>query len=430
MVDLIALMPTSALTAASMVLGLMREMICASLFGAGRQMDLFLFGFSLYDILLPVTRDVPSGVQGYLQGVRRRRIRGVVRFVLRVGLCFGVFISLVGVAWFLLLRDPKLDSATDRATWAAGVIIISVSTVLMMAHASLSSVHIFRGNVKFQLLQPVWLNLGLIAATVLFGARFGMAALAVGVLLGTVALLVHEYVALRRADRVLFKGPVPSEPAFDGGLVATIALVAVQAFGSKASVLVERAVGITLHPGALAQLNYGIRVWGIPINLFVLAVTLPMVPSVSRARGAGDLRGAYEAFSRTMLWVLALVLAVNVLLWCFSDQIIRLLFQRGSFSGQDTESVSHLLTVLLFGGFGAAMATVSARVLWIFNRASAMAIITWGSVGLYFVVALPLVRAYGVTGLAVGNVIHYNVQAIMCALALRRVFAQMPAPRA
>jgi putative peptidoglycan lipid II flippase len=416
----------TAISSFSMVLGLAREIVCAKEFGAGRQMDLFLYGFLLYDLLLPATRDIPSGVQGYVNTSDAERFGHSIRIVVTACAIFGGFAAISGLVVYGWIGAPALEGVITPANWRLTIVLLALATFLAMLHAGICTFHVHEGNVKFQLYQPVWLNVGMVFGVLLLSARLGVASLAFGVLTGTVLLLVHEVYAKRAAlFSIIFSRRGSAEPTMRNGLLITMAFVLAQAVGSKGSVLVERTVGLSLSPGGLSLLNYAIRLWGIPISLFVIAATLPMVPRVARARIDGNADQMYRIFSLTILGLLLVFLITTAGLWLFSEDIVRLIFQSGKFSATDTDDVAHILTVLLFGSYGAAMSTVAARILWILNRSHEMALITWASVGMYFVAAYPLVHSFGIVGLAVGNVFHYNVQAILCAIVLKREFSKL-----
>lgn len=416
----------TAISGLSMVLGLVREIVCARIFGAGQAMDLFLYGFTLYDILLPATRDIPSGVQGCISGKNTQQFRLSIRLIIRTCVAFGAFAAVLELFFYGWIGAPALHNALTHFNWFVIVVSIAVAILLATLHAGLCAYYVHDGNVKFQLYQPVWLNVGIIVGALSLSSAVSTASIAIGVLLGTVLLLIHEIFTKRiEIYSIIFSNGIPKNSIAVSGLLITMAFVLAQAVGSKGSVLIERTVGISLAPGSLSLLNYAIRLWGIPISLFVIAGTLPMVPKVTRAQIDGNVDQIYRIFAVTMLTLLGAFLITTVVLWLFSDDIVRIIFQSGKFSAGDTTKVSRLLDILLFGSYGAAMSTVSARMLWIFGRSYEMALITWGAVGLYFLAAYPLVHSFGIIGLAIGNVFHYNLQAILSAILLRREFRKL-----
>jgi len=106
--------------------------------------------------------------------------------------------------------------------------------------------------------------------------------------------------------------------------------------------LVEQFFAARLGEGAISQLGYANRVIALALGLLATAVTRATLPVFARLRNSegASLRGVAL---RWALW-LALGATVTVLLgWRLAPWGIRLLFERGTFTGTDTTNVALLL---------------------------------------------------------------------------------------
>jgi len=113
------------------------------------------------------------------------------------------------------------------------------------------------------------------------------------------------------------------------------------------SVLVDQAIASRAAPGSVAALNYAAKVAAALTSIGANAVGLAVLPHLSRLVARDDWAGI-----RRVLWVygrLLLMISVPVMLvFCaFSEPIVRLLFQRGAFTVQDTHLVAAIQRMYL-----------------------------------------------------------------------------------
>lgn len=396
----------------SLVLGFLREVVVASFIGASSRLDVFLALYLPYDLLLPIVRDVPSALVGLFAGSKGTQLRFAFGYLFRLFFLIGLMLILIYLLVFRVFFGFSGDSSM--------VYLLAASVFLLVLHAWFCSYHVLNGAAGFQLWQPIWLNLSVVVVVVLFHSFLGVAVLGVGVLLGTILLLGHEAYSMRLVLREYFRDVFTFRGCAVSGLTSTVFFVAVQAAGSKGGLLVDRFLGLDLPAGSVSYLNYAMRIWGLPISLVVIVVALLMVPKVAAAHSGRSSRDVSRAVVGPLVVVCVLSVLFAVFIWVAGEWLVMVVFERGMFHSGDSKEVSRLLSILVLGGVGAAISTVLARVLWLFGRSFEVAVVTWLGVGCYAICAPTLVSLYGVVGLAVGNVIMYNCQAIFCCLLLRR----------
>ena len=404
-----------------MVLGFLRELVAARLFGASRELDLFLLCFMPFDVMLPATRDVPVALQGRLASLdapaANRTLRDTARFVIGGA----VALSIIYLAAFAWIVPASFPAGTSQA-WILVCLFIALAMPVAATHIPLSALGIHkRGFVMFHGYQQIYLNASIAAFLLLLGSWLGVVSMALGVLLGTVLLMAHEWIRL--GSDVREGEPMQPTSGNTRALALMIAFVAAQAIGSKATMLVERTVGLSLHPGAISQLNYALRVWGIPVNLFVIAAIVPFSARFATSLAAEDTAAAYRIFTRLIFGLVLAFMPFMIAMSFFGEELITLLFQSGRFTAADSISVAQLLRTLQFGSFGALASTASVYTLWTFGRSASVTVVTWACVAAYFLVSWSLTRLFGVDGLAVGNSIYYNLQALILLLFVRREFS-------
>jgi putative peptidoglycan lipid II flippase len=126
-------------------------------------------------------------------------------------------------------------------------------------------------------------------------------------------------------------------PAWRGLMQGFGIVLSGQALGSATSV-VDQIMVAPLGPGAIATLGYASRVISLLVGLGATAIARALLPTLSDLGTLGHAR-ARRVASR---WVVALFLAgiaVGIAAWGIAPWGIRLLFQRGAFTAEDTAGV-------------------------------------------------------------------------------------------
>lgn len=184
------------------------------------------------------------------------------------------------------------------------------------------------------------------------------AQLAWATLVGSVVQLGLLMLAQPAGERLLL--PVLSwrSPAWRGMAQGFGLLFLAQAL-SSATLVVDQIMVAPLGPGAIATLGYASRLNSLIVGLGATAISRALLPVLSEF-GTSGYSPARRVASR---WTAALFLAgiaVGVVAWGIAPWGIRLLFQRGAFTADDTASVVQVFRwgVLQFPFYFAALVVV------------------------------------------------------------------------
>jgi putative peptidoglycan lipid II flippase len=97
--------------------------------------------------------------------------------------------------------------------------------------------------------------------------------------------------------------------------------------------------------GAIAALQYADRIYQLPLGVVGVAVGVVLLPELSRALKGGQLKEAANIQNRSIEFVLFLTLPAAAGIWVLSDAIIRVLYERGAFSAENTSVVAGILAI-------------------------------------------------------------------------------------
>jgi putative peptidoglycan lipid II flippase len=171
---------------------------------------------------------------------------------------------------------------------------------------------------------------------------------------------------------------------------------------------------------ALSELNYAFTIFSLPYGVFVVAIATALMPELSEKHSLRDADGYRETFSfglRTMTFV---VIPSAVGMISLSEPIVGLLYERGSFDAEDTETVSRLLVVFAAGLLGYSVYFFLVRAFYSRQNTKTPAALNVAIFLLYAVLAYGLSRVLGVTGVVLALSIAYAVLAILGLAVTRR----------
>ena len=106
------------------------------------------------------------------------------------------------------------------------------------------------------------------------------------------------------------------------------------------SPLVDQAFASMVGDGAVVTLSYGNRLTGIVMGIGTTSVGLIALPHFSDLAAKSAWREMSTLLRRLSLATFALAIPAAACIFIFSDPLIRVVFQRGQFSGGDTAAVA------------------------------------------------------------------------------------------
>jgi putative peptidoglycan lipid II flippase len=335
------------------VLGLVREQLAASHFGAGDQIAAFTVADNLntliFDLissgmleaaLIPVLAAlVVSSATG------RSDLRRLTGVLLTLSVSGAALLALLGVLFaprMVRIMTALGDRGDQRDAAATDLAIQNLRIVLP------SLIFLVAGTVMIAALYAVQKpgapalggaarNLSAVICILLLGNHYGTRSMAVGVLIGAIVLAAMQWISLRRTDlqpRLGFDRSLPElreighlyVPVFLGLLVSTVVVVIDRNLAWRAE---TDAVGAMRYATTLAQLILG---------LVVAAVSLAVLPQLSYQHASADEDAFRAKLVQAMRLITVLLLPAVVGMAVLARPIVRLLFEHGE-TGPDASTL-------------------------------------------------------------------------------------------
>ena len=281
---------------------------------------------------------------------------------------------------FIQVREREGDAAAQKLfsnvmLWS--IILLSATSLLMLLCAPLYLPLIASGfsreklDLTFRLLQLATPFVMLSGISIIYGAllnarhRFALAALSpvltptisvlfllgfknwgvfalvAGLICGAMLEMIVLGVALKRQGVNLRPGGFGADEHLRQVARQYVPMIA-GAFLMTGTNLVDQSMAAMLAPGSVASLNYGSRVIALPIGLAATALGTAVTPYFSSLAARRDWSALRHTLKRYLWLNLCITVPLTLLLFFFSEPLVRLLFQRGSFTAEDTQTVARV----------------------------------------------------------------------------------------
>ena len=106
--------------------------------------------------------------------------------------------------------------------------------------------------------------------------------------------------------------------------------------------LVDRSMAAMLPSGSVASLEYGSRIVTLPIIIASTALSTAVMPYFSKMVASDDWQNIRQSLRHYLLLIFVASIPLTGAIILFSEPIVRLLLQRGSFTATDTQIVAQI----------------------------------------------------------------------------------------
>jgi putative peptidoglycan lipid II flippase len=186
------------------------------------------------------------------------------------------------------------------------------------------------------------------------------------------------------------------------------------------STVVDQTMAAALLPGSVARLEYGNRLVAVVTSLGSGVLGVAVVPYFSQLVSRGDLQGLAHVVRRWVWLIAAASVPIVAALTVWSATIVRVVYERGSFTAADTEVVATVQALLALQVPFYVAGIVLVRLV---AALGATTVLTWISLSntlLNAVLNLVLIRYMGVAGIALATSVMYLASFTMLILYVTR----------
>lgn len=404
-------MTISGATALSRLLGLVRDVLIAHLFGASRAYDAYLIAFMIPHMLRRLLAEgalSSAFVPLFTERLAREGVGGATRFannVLTLALLFFPVFSLLGILlaplYVPFLADGFSQDEQALAIQLAQIVfpfigLMGIAAILM---GVLNSYERFFAPA----FAPVLFNIGFIVATLALVSFFSepVYALAAGVLIGGVAQLLFQVPYLRERWRFRWEFDPRDEQLKKLCLLMLPSVMGLAIF--QINVIVDNKLASHLAEGSVSALQYAVRLFQLPLGLFAVSIANAILPQLSQHAARRESAALAQALQKGIQLTAFIVLPATMGLWAIAEPVIKLLFEHGQFTPDDTQRTLEALLGLLPGLAGYALVYLLTRAFYALQDTRTPVVVGGAAVALNVVLDYLLVEPLGVGGLALAT---------------------------
>jgi len=414
----------------SRILGLFRDRLLASSFGAGETLDTYYTAFKLPDLIFNVL------VLGFLsasfipvfleywhkdKGTVRESAWHITNSILNI-----LLISLIVLAVILFIFAPQVVHVIapgfdiDQRGQTADLTRIMLLSVIFFGISNIVSgvLNSFKRFLAYSM-APIMYNVGIIFGILVLVPTFGTLGLAWGVVLGA---FLHLFVQIP----ALFKTGYYYRPIIDfkhPGVKKIFKMMVPRALSlgvNQVNQLVIIIIASTLVAGSITVFNFANNLQFFAISAFGLSLAVAAFPVFSEALAENNKKKFVEIFSTTLRRILFFIIPISLIMLLLRAQIVRLVLGAGNFDWNDTYLTAQSLGFFAISLFAQSLLPLLARSFFAQHDTKTPLIVSLISMGINIVLAWFLGQWLGVVGLAFAFSIAAIINMSLLLLVLRK----------
>ena len=425
---------TMALILVSRLLGFVRERAVAEVFGRTAQTDAFKAAFNIPDLMYSllvggaITAAFLPVFAGYLARGEEEEGWHVASTFLHITFALLVLLTGAGMAlapWLSPLvayaySGEQRELLVELMRWMFPTVFLTGVAGLGMG--ILNSYRRF----SIPLLGPILYNLGIILGAYVLGPRMGIRGMAAGTLAGAFVNAAVQWVqvlAFRRRWMWVLDYRHPQVRRLYRLMLPSMVGLSV----TQLSLIISSNLASSLPAGSITALNLANRLMQFPLGVFAMGMSTVVFPAMAGQAALGQWGGLSRTLSRSLRGVLFVTIPSAVGLAVLAEPLVRLLFEAGAFSRQDTVATAHAVVLYAPALVAQSAIQILTRAFYSLQDTRTPVAISTAALGLHTLLNWALLRATGLGhgGLALGFSLTSWVSGALYVTLLRRRLQQL-----
>lgn len=334
------------------IIGAAKEIAIAYRYGVSIDVDAYLYVSNLivwpinlwFSVLTVVL--IPLAVN--LRQEKPNEIRIFHSELLGLALLIGICLMLVAYFFLpFLVNSTSIGlPLTSRKTAISMIQVLPILIPLGMV-GSLMSVWVLSSGLQINSLLECLPSLGLLIITLLFSTEDGFSLIwgtVLGYSLNVLALIYYMYQRREIGWPRISQKSINWDQFWKGFSI----IVFGQIFMSMIS-FIDQFYIANLSSGSISIVNYANRLMGLILTLGSIAISRATLPIFSKSKNESikEIKDLYNIAIR-WTWIFFIICTFSsLIIWIFSNDIVKLLFERGAFTKENSGEVSNLLKYYL-----------------------------------------------------------------------------------
>ena len=340
----------------SRILGLVREMIIGSVFGANGMTDAYVSATKIPNFFTTLFGEGSLGtvfIPIYNRGLEEKGKEKTDEFVFSILNLIIAFTSTMSVIMILfskqILKITTGFADPERFEAANGLLKIVAFYFLFIALSGVVS-SLLNNYKKFAVAASMGIvfNLVIIVGTLLLKNKMGIYGLGVAYLLSGVfqlLMMLPQFFQIMKTYKFVFNLKDPYVKEMFVLMVPTL----IGIFGYQINEIVDNRFATMLPAGTASALNYASRLYLLPIGVFAISLSVVIFPTLSRAVVKNKRKKVRKVVQEGLAMLAFLIVPSSVILFGYAREIVTLVYKRGHFSNKAVTLTSETLQFYALG---------------------------------------------------------------------------------
>ncbi len=396
----------------SRVLGFIRDLLTASILGANIYSDIFFVAFKLPNLFRRIFAE-GAFTQAFLPTFTKTNRKGLL--VAKVLVHFTVI--LLALSFFIMIFAPLVTKILafgfdeDTIKLAAPLVRINFWYLLLIFLVTFcASLLHYKNHFTTTAFATALLNISLITALLLSDKNSPdetVYLMSYGVIVGGFLQLLFHIIALKKYNLLnlvcLALKNVKKSKNYKTNFYTLFFHGLVGSSTAQISAFLDTWLASFLVSGSISYLYYANRIFQLPLALFAIALSISVFPKITKFIKQKDEKKAHK-FLHDGFWILFSLLSISTLGGIMlSNEIVWLLFERGSFERLDTLTTANVLIMYLIGLIPFGLSRLFSLWLYANHQQKKAAKISMISLGANIIFSLALIKPLGIMGLALSG---------------------------
>lgn len=248
--------------------------------------------------------------------------------------------------------------------------------------------------------------------------------LAIGTLIGMFSQLAYYYPFLKKND-FKYKLYFNIKDEYIKKTIIMILPVFIGAAVNEINIIVDRSLVSGLEQGSIAALNYASKLIGFIIGVFIASIVIIAYPKMSELSVKNNANKLKEYIINILEVITVIIIPISVISIIYSSDIVRIIFQRGSFDSKSTYMTSMALAAYSIGLIGIAYREILTKAYFSIKDTKTPMLNGVIAVILNIILNIILIKKIGFIGSAVATSIIAIVTSILLSWNLKYKIGKM-----
>jgi putative peptidoglycan lipid II flippase len=420
----------SIATAASRIAGLAREIVAASYYGVYGPMSAFTIAFQVPNLVRSLFADAalqPAFVPIFTEQLVKKNYREAFRLASTLLLLVTLVLGAITALFVLLaplvmpLFAPGFEGEILDLTVTLSQVLFPILILLGVSGVVVGILNSYDRFGAFAI-SPLFWNLTIIAVVILlvpaFHGQNRIYAYAIGILVGTVVQLLIPSFDLRNTPFRFSWSFEWRNP--DVRRVLLLMLPVTISLGLiNFNLLINSLFGSLVSDQAPAAIDKAFRIYQLPQGVFSVAIATVLFPTLARFAARGERENLRATMANGMRQILFVLVPAAAAVLVLSVPMIRLVYQRGQFTPEQTTLVATALFWFAFSLPTNGLYLLQTRTFFSLQRPWVATGLAGFDLAVSTLAAFALYRPFGAGGIVAGTGIGTTVAVVAQAVVLR-----------